>query len=118
MTKERLAELLRVTGNIIPEGMEEHISDLETRETELLPRETLPAVLNGNGVPEEKQKPLLDALAFWTANERATAAGYIRLLLMLVLPLYLLLKGRERKKLPNCPIWKRKTRMYISEIPY
>ena len=44
-------------------------------------------------------QPLLDALAFWTANERATAAGYIRLLLMLVLPLYLLIKGRERKKL-------------------
>ena len=37
MTNERLTELLRVTGNIIPEAMEEHISDLEAQETELLP---------------------------------------------------------------------------------
>lgn len=44
-------------------------------------------------------QPLLDALAFWTANKTATAAGYIRLLLLLILPLYLLLTGRERKKL-------------------
>ena len=44
-------------------------------------------------------QPLLDALAFWTANERATVAGYIRLLILLLLPLWLLLRGRERKKL-------------------
>ena len=44
-------------------------------------------------------QPLLDALAFWTANERGTAAGYIRLLIMAALPLYLLIRGRERKKL-------------------
>ena len=44
-------------------------------------------------------QPLLDALAFWTANERATAAGYIRLLILAALPLWLLLRGRERKKL-------------------
>ena len=62
MTNERLTELLRVTGNIIPESMENYISDLETQETELLPRDTLLAVLTENGVPEEKQKPLLDAL--------------------------------------------------------
>ena len=41
MTTERLDELLRITGNIIPEAMEEHISDLEADEKELLPRETL-----------------------------------------------------------------------------
>ena len=62
MTNERLTELLRVTGNIIPEAMEEHISDLEAQETELLPRETLLDVLNANRVPEEKKKLLLDAL--------------------------------------------------------
>ena len=44
-------------------------------------------------------QPLLDTLAFWTANERATPAGYIRLLIMAALPLYLLIKGRERRKL-------------------
>ncbi len=44
-------------------------------------------------------QPLLDALAFWTANERGTIAGYIRLALMVALPLWLLITGRERKKL-------------------
>ena len=62
MTKERLNELLRVTGNIIPEAMEECVADLETAETELLPRETLRQVLDENHVPAEKQQPLTDAL--------------------------------------------------------
>lgn len=62
MTKERLNELLRVTGNIIPEAMEECAADLETAETELLPRETLRQVLDENHVPAEKQQPLTDAL--------------------------------------------------------
>ena len=62
MTTERLNELLRVTGNIIPEAMEEHIGDLESEETELLPRETLISVLNANRVPEDRQRKLLDAL--------------------------------------------------------
>ena len=44
-------------------------------------------------------QPLLDALAFWTANEQGTAAGYIRLLIMAALPLWLLIRGRERRKL-------------------
>ena len=44
-------------------------------------------------------QPLLDALAFWTANETATAAGYIRLALLALFPLWLLLRGKERKKL-------------------
>ena len=46
-------------------------------------------------------QPLLDALAFWTANERATAAGYLRLAILALLPLWLLLrgKGKERKTL-------------------
>ncbi len=55
MTTERLNELLRVTGNIIPEAMEEHISDLETKDDELLPRETLTAVLDENHVPSDRQ---------------------------------------------------------------
>ena len=44
-------------------------------------------------------QPLLDALAFWTANERATAAGFIRLAIMALLPLWLLLRGKGRKPL-------------------
>ena len=62
MTKERLSDLLRVTGPILPEGMEEHIGDLEVRETELLPRSVLQETLTWNRVPEEKQRPLLEAL--------------------------------------------------------
>ena len=62
MTKERLSELLSVTGPLIPEAMEEHIADLETDEKELLPREVLLSVLEANRVPPEKQRPLLDAL--------------------------------------------------------
>lgn len=62
MKKERLNELLRVTGNLIPEAMEEHIADLETTETELIPRETILAVLNANEVPAEKKEPILAAL--------------------------------------------------------
>ena len=46
MTKKRLNELLCVTGNIIPEAMEEHVADLESDRKELLPRETLLEVLN------------------------------------------------------------------------
>lgn len=37
MTRERLNELLKVTGDLIPEAMEEHIGDLETDAKELLP---------------------------------------------------------------------------------
>ncbi len=44
-------------------------------------------------------QPLLDALAFWTANDTATVAGYIRLGVMLALPLWLLWRGQERGKL-------------------
>ena len=66
MTQERLNELLRVTGNLIPEAMEEHIGDLESDETVLLPRETLEAVLDAKGIAGEKRQKLLDALD--TAN--------------------------------------------------
>ena len=62
MTTERMNELLQVTGNIIPEAMEEHIGDLKTDETELLPRERLISVLDVNRVPEDRQRKLLDAL--------------------------------------------------------
>ena len=53
MTKERLEALLRVTGPIIPEAMEECVGDLETAETKLLPREALQRVLEENRVPAE-----------------------------------------------------------------
>ena len=62
MTTERLNKLLQVTGNIIPEAMEEHISDLEAEEKELLPREILISVLEANRVPADKQQALLEAL--------------------------------------------------------
>ena len=62
MTRDRLNDLLKVTGDLIPEAMEEHIGDLETDAKELLPRETLLAVLEANHVPEAKQQALLDAL--------------------------------------------------------
>ncbi len=62
MTKERLNELQRVTGELIPEAMDEHINNLKSEDMELLPRETLLAVLAENRVPEQCQKPLLEAL--------------------------------------------------------
>lgn len=43
-------------------------------------------------------QPLLDVLAFWTRNEVATAAGFIRLAIMLILPLYLLIELKKKKK--------------------
>ena len=44
-------------------------------------------------------QPLLDIIAFWTKNPDGTLAGYVRLLIMVCLPLYLLitLHGSERK---------------------
>ena len=44
-------------------------------------------------------QPLLDIIAFWTKNPDGTLAGYVRLIIMLCLPLYLLftLRGSERK---------------------
>ncbi len=62
MTKQHLAELLRVTGPIAPEGLAEHIGDLAAEEGELLPREALLEVLAENRVPADRQKPLLSAL--------------------------------------------------------
>ena len=62
MTRERLHNLLRVTGRLIPEGMEAYIADLEADERELLPREVLLRVLSENRVPAEKRVPLLEAL--------------------------------------------------------
>ena len=44
-------------------------------------------------------QPLLDILAFWTQNERGTAAGVIRLIIMLVLPIVLLIKFSGKKRL-------------------
>ena len=44
-------------------------------------------------------QPLLDALAFWTANDAATPAGYLRLGLLVLLPLLVFLRGSGRKTL-------------------
>lgn len=44
-------------------------------------------------------QPLLDILAFWTSSEEGTAAGYVRLLFMLVMPLHLLITSDKRKRL-------------------
>lgn len=43
-------------------------------------------------------QPLLDALAFWTRNSVATVAGFIRLAVMVVIPLYLLITLKKKKK--------------------
>ena len=44
-------------------------------------------------------QPLLDIIAFWTKNPDGTLAGYVRLLIMVCLPLYLLftLRGSEEQ---------------------
>ena len=44
-------------------------------------------------------QPLLDIIAFWTKNPDGTLAGYVRLIIMVCLPLYLpfTLRGSERK---------------------
>lgn len=44
-------------------------------------------------------QPLLDVLAFWTSSETGTAAGYIRLLFMLIMPLHLVFTSPDRKKI-------------------
>lgn len=43
-------------------------------------------------------QPLLDTLAFWARNSVATAAGFIRLAIMVALPLYLLFTLKNKKK--------------------
>ena len=43
-------------------------------------------------------QPILDAVAFWDRDAVATGAGYIRLLILLALPLYLLLTLRRKKR--------------------
>ena len=42
-------------------------------------------------------QPVLDILAYWTKNPEGTMAGVIRLLIMLLLPLYLLFTLKEKK---------------------
>ncbi len=43
-------------------------------------------------------QPLLDFLAYWNQNSVATSAGYIRLLIMLAIPLYLLVTLKKKKR--------------------
>lgn len=77
MTRERLNALLQVTGDIIPEAMDECVGDLETDATELIPRETLRQVLEENRVPPERQKPLFDALEKANAVPELTELAHI-----------------------------------------
>ncbi len=77
MTKQRLAELLRVTGPIIPEGMEEQIGDLEAEEKELLPRDVLRNVLEENRVPPDRQQPLMEALDAANAVPELTELAHV-----------------------------------------
>ena len=42
-------------------------------------------------------QPCLDVLAYWTRNENATPAGYIRLAILVVLPMYILLTTKRKK---------------------
>ncbi len=44
-------------------------------------------------------QPLLDTLAYFTQNRNATAAGYLRLALLLVLPVWALVKAENKKPL-------------------
>ena len=78
MNKERLNELQRVTGKLVPEAMDEHIGDLESTETELLPREMLLTVLDENRVPEDRKLPLLDALDEFSWSLAVCSAKIIR----------------------------------------
>ena len=43
-------------------------------------------------------QPVLDILAYWTKNPEGTMAGVIRLLIMVLLPLYLLFALKEKKR--------------------
>ena len=43
-------------------------------------------------------QPILDILAYWTKSPDGTAAGVIRLAIMLLLPLYLLLTLKDKKR--------------------
>ncbi len=62
MTLERFEALLRVTGPIAPEGLEEHIADLECSEKCLLPRDALQETLDRSHVPAHQQAMLFHAL--------------------------------------------------------
>lgn len=44
-------------------------------------------------------QPVLDALAYFTANERVTPAGYLRLAILILLPVCTLIAVPEKKKL-------------------
>ncbi len=77
MTAERLAGLMRVTGNILPEGLEEHIGDLEAEDRELLSPERLREVLEENHVPDGRGRQLAEALEAVNAVPELTELGQI-----------------------------------------
>ena len=43
-------------------------------------------------------QPLLDIVAYWTQSPNGTAAGLIRLAIMLILPLHLLITLKDKKR--------------------
>ena len=43
-------------------------------------------------------QPLLDILAYWTRSPDGTAAGMLRLAIMLILPLHLLITLKDKKR--------------------
>ena len=44
-------------------------------------------------------QPCLDVLAYWTRNDTVTPAGLIRLVIMVLLPVFVFFRTREKKKL-------------------
>ena len=62
MTRQHFDALIKVTGPIAPDGLEDHIEDLECDAAELLPRDALQYVLDWNHVPDTEQEMLFSAL--------------------------------------------------------
>ena len=75
MTPERLEALLRVTGNIIPEGFTDYAGDLEPEAGELLSQERLRKVLEENRVPDGPGRQLKEALEAVNAVPELTELG-------------------------------------------
>ena len=75
MTPERLKALLRVTGDILPEGFADYCGDLEPEAGELLSQERLREVLEENRVPDGPGRRLKEALEAVNAVPELTELG-------------------------------------------
>ena len=75
MTPERLKALLRVTGDILPEGFEACAGDLEPEAGKLLSQERLREVLEENRVPDGPGRRLKEALEAVNAVPELTELG-------------------------------------------